>query len=122
MSYKITKATEAVAYQAPGHFDCRTTRLHTPDAVEGGLVINGLSHFLPGGGADVAPARAEMIYYVIEGEITLTIYDDNDIATEVILHKGDSVHFNKGTKRGCVNNGSVSAQMMTIMIKPSFYE
>ena len=119
MSYKITRAEESAVYQAPGHFDCRTTRLHNPEEVNEGTIVHGLSHFLPGGGAEAAPARFEMIYYIIEGEMTVTLYDDNDNAEEVVLHKGDSVHFGKGTKRGCVNSGITSAQMMTIMIKLS---
>ena len=85
---------------------------------DGGTIVNGLSHFLPGGGANVAPANFEMIYYIISGEMTVTLYDDNDQEQKYVLHAGDSVHFGKGTKRGCLNTGIVTAQMMTIMIKP----
>ena len=56
MSYKVTRATEAVKYEAPGHFDVRTTRLHNPAEVNGGSIVHGLSHFLPGGGADAGDA------------------------------------------------------------------
>ena len=118
MSYKVTKRNEAVRYEAPGHFDVNTTRLHNPADVNDGTIVNGLSHFLPGGGANVAPSNFEMIYYVISGEMTVELYDDNDVCEKVVLHEGDSVHFGKGTKRGCKNTGVVSAQMMTIMIKP----
>ena len=78
MSYKVTRANEAVKYEAPGHFDVLTTRLHNPADVNGGTIVNGLSHFLPGGGANVAPANFEMIYYIISGEMTVTLFDDND--------------------------------------------
>ena len=118
MSYKVTRANEAVKYEAPGHFDVLTTRLHNPVDVNGGTIVNGLSHFLPGGGANVAPANFEMIYYIISGEMTVTLFDDNDQEQKYVLHAGDSVHFGKGTKRGCLNTGVVTAQMMTIMIKP----
>lgn len=118
MSYKVTRANEAVNYEAPGHFDVRTTRLHAPADVNGGTIVNGLSHFLPGGGAHVAPARFEMIYYIISGEMTVEMYDDNDKMEKYCLHAGDSVHFGAGTKRGCLNTGVVTAQMLTIMIKP----
>jgi quercetin dioxygenase-like cupin family protein len=50
--------------------------------------------------------------------MTVELYDDNDKCEKVVLHAGDSVHFGKGTKRGCLNTGIVTAQMMTIMIKP----
>lgn len=117
MSYKVTKASESTVYEAPGHFDCRTTRLHNPEEVNDGTIVNGLSHFLPGGGAKAAPSKFEMIYYIIEGEMTVSIYDENDNAKEYVLQKGDSIHFGKGTKRSCVNSGIVSAQMLTVMIK-----
>ena len=116
--YKVTMKTESEKYTAPGHFDCLTTRLHNPADVNGGTIVNGLSHFLPGGGANVAPANFEMIYYIISGEMTVEMYDDNDVATKYVLHAGDSVHFGKGTKRGCLNTGVETAQMLTVMIKP----
>ena len=118
MSYKVTFANEAVKYEAPGHFDCLTTRLHNPADVNAGTIVNGLSHFLPGGGAGVAPAKFEMIYYIISGEMTVTMVDENEQEQKYVLHAGDSVHFGPGTKRGCLNTGIVTAQMLTIMIKP----
>lgn len=118
MSYKVTFANESVPYEAPGHYDVRTTRLHNPADVNEGTIVNGLSHFLPGGGATAAPSKFEMIYYIISGEMTVELYDENDVAKEYVLHAGDSVHFGPGTKRGCKNTGIVSAQMLTIMIKP----
>ena len=118
MSYKLTRANEAEGYEAPGHFDVRTTRLHNPTDVNEGSIVHGLSHFLPGGGANVAPSNFEMIYYIIEGEMTVELFDDNDVSQTYVLKAGDSVHFGKGTKRGCKNTGIISAQMMTIMIKP----
>ena len=118
MSYKVTRANEAYKYEAPGHFDVLTTRLHDPQDVNEGVVVNGLSHFLPGGGATPSVSNFEMIYYIISGEMTVTLFDENDAPHEYVLHAGDSAHFGKGTKRGCLNTGIVPAQMMTIMIKP----
>ncbi|HWQ62469.1 MAG TPA: cupin domain-containing protein [Negativicutes bacterium] len=118
MSYKVTKAHEAIKYEAPGHFDVLTTRLHSPADVNDGTIVNGLSHFLPGGGANVAPANFEMIYYIIEGEMTVELFDDEDKSQKYVLRAGDSVHFGKGTKRRCLNTGIITARMLTIMIKP----
>ena len=117
MNYKVTKANEAVKYAAPGHFDVRTTRLHNPEDIENGEVVFGLSHFLPGGGADKAPAKFEMIYYIVKGEMTIKIYDENENHNEYILNCGDSIHFGANTKRGCINTGNSSAEMLTVMIK-----
>ncbi len=118
MSYKVTRRNEAYRYEAPGHYDVLPTRLHDPDDVNEGTIVNGLSHFLPGGGANDAVSKFEMIYYIIHGEMTVTMYDDNDQPAEYVLHAGDSVHFGKGTKRGCKNTGDTTARMLVIMIKP----
>ena len=45
MSYKVTRRSEAVAYEAPGHYDMRPTRLHNPGDVNDGRITVGLSHF-----------------------------------------------------------------------------
>ena len=115
---KVVRLADAFEYPVTGHFDMRALRLHNKETSNTVDYTLGLSHFLPGGGANVAPANFEMIYYIISGEMTVELYDDNDNCEKVVLHAGDSVHFGKGTKRGCLNTGIVSAQMMTIMIKP----
>ncbi|MBQ4370440.1 MAG: cupin domain-containing protein [Oscillospiraceae bacterium] len=114
--YKVTKRNEAYKYDAPGHFDVRTTRLHDPQDVNDGTIVMGLSHFLPGGGANMAPANFEMVYYIQSGEMTITIGED-DGDKEYVLKQGDSIHFGKGTKRACLNTGVETAQMLVIMIK-----
>ena len=117
MSYQVVQKNEAVKYEAPGHFNCLTTRLHNPDGVNEGTIVMGLSHFLPGGGAGMAAANFEMIYYIVEGEMTVTLKDDAGAETAYVLHAGDSVHFGKGTQRASLNTGVVTAQMLTVMIK-----
>lgn len=117
MSYKVVRKYEATTYDPPGHFDCHATRLHNPADVNDGTVVMGLSHFLPGGGAKMAPANFEMVYYVVEGEMTVTLKNGDD-QEEYILQAGDSVHFGKGTERASVNSGITAAQMLTVMIKP----
>ena len=44
--YKITKKDGYYTYTAPGHNECKCTRLHDPQDVDGGRLINGLTHFL----------------------------------------------------------------------------
>ena len=113
MSYKITMKNEAVQYEAPGHFECKTTRLHNPADVNNGTIVMGLSHFLPGGGAEMAVAKFEMVYYIQKGEMTVTMDD----GTEHVLQAGDSIHFGPGTGRACKNTGVVGSEMIVIMIK-----
>lgn len=117
MSFKVVHRNETTNYEAPGHYDVRTTRIHNPEDVNEGTIAMGLSHFLPGGGAKMAPANFEMVYYIIEGEMTVTLKKDNGQEEQYVLHTGDSVHFGKGTERASVNTGVVTAQMLTVMIK-----
>ncbi len=92
MSYKVTKAEDATPYEAPGHFNVLTTRLHNPEDVNEGVIVNGLSHFEPGGGAKTAPANFEMIYYVIDGEMTVELFDEDGKENKYTLHAGRSFY------------------------------
>ena len=116
MSYRVVRRHECSNYEAPGHFDVRTTRLHNPNEVNDGTIVMGLSHFLPGGGAEMAPAKFEMVYYIIEGEMAVTLKGEQG-EEMYVLQSGDSVHFGKDTERACLNTGAVTAQMLTVMIK-----
>lgn len=111
MSYKVTKANESYTFTAPAHFDARTTRLHDPHDVNEGRLICGLSHFLPAGGIEKGANPNESIYYIIEGEMTVTI-DGNDIK----LQKGDSIHFGPDTERSIKNSGISSCQMLMVIL------
>ena len=117
-NFKVVRKEDATKYEAPGHFECLTTRLHNPVDVNDGTIVMGLSHFLPGGGAKPAPANFEMVYYIAEGEMTVTLVNEAGEDEAYVLKAGDSVHFGKGQVRSCLNTGVVSAQMLTIMIKP----
>lgn len=109
MSYKVTKKEDAVTYDPAGHYDMRATRLHNPNDV-GGSITLGLSHFLPGGGAEMGKAPVELLYFVLEGEMTVTT-DDGGVH---VLRAGDSIHFSPEQGRESKNNGSVTAQMLVI--------
>ena len=113
MSYKITRRTDAVPYEAPGHYNMCPTRLHNPGDVNDGRITVGLSHFLPGGGCQFGSNMLESIYYIIEGEMELTTEHET-----TILHAGDSFHCGTGTQKAIQNHGPVSCQMLVILTKP----
>ncbi len=115
MLYKVTKAEEAFQYFPPGHFDVRCTRLHTAEDLEDGRLTVGLSHFLPEGGAEMATATCEMMYYIQAGQMTVTT--DND-GKEHVLNAGDSIRFMPGQGRAPKNTGIKCAEMLVIMVKP----
>ena len=99
MSYRVTKADEAKPYEAAGHYNMLATRLH--DAADvGGHITLGLSHFQPGGGAKMAKSPKELLYYIVEGEMTV-ITDD-------------SIHMSPDQGRESKNTGSTVAKMLVI--------
>lgn len=109
MTYKVTKINESIKYDAKGHFDVRTTRLHDGKDVEGNITL-GLSHFLPGGGAEMAKSPKELIYYIIEGEMTVTTEDSQKHR----LTAGDSIHLAPFEGRASMNTGSSTAKMLVV--------
>ena len=114
MSYKITHANESYTYEAPGHHGCLTTRLHDPQDVNDGVLIVGLTHFLPGGGTDLGNNPMESVYYIVEGEMTLKTDDG-----ETVLHAGDSFHCGPGTNKSVTNSGSSSTKMLVALTNPN---
>jgi quercetin dioxygenase-like cupin family protein len=109
MSYKVTGVTESRNYEAAGHYDVRTTRLHDAEDV-GGTITLGLSHFLPGGGSEMAKASKELIYYIVEGQMTVS----TDDGKSHVLNAGDSIHMSPYQGRSCKNNGHSTAKMLVI--------
>ena len=110
---------ELEPYFPAGHFGVTCKRYHGKDETGAQKFWIGVSEFEPDGGADWAydDNPLEKVYFVLEGEMTVTLKKDNGQEEQYVLHTGDSVHFGKGTERASVNTGVVTAQMLTVMIK-----
>lgn len=106
---KIMKLDEAKEYPTTGHYDMRALRLQGVDTSNCKDFTLGLSHFLPGGRTDYMEAGVELIYCVVDGELTLTT-DEGTCK----LHKFDSVHFDIGDKRSIVNETNMPAAMLVV--------
>lgn len=109
---KVTRASEAKKYEALGHYDVRTLRLHNAAEVEDGKITLGISHFLPEGGAEFGKAPAELLYYIISGEMTITTEKE-----KFVLKAGDSIHFAAGEGREPKNNSVLPATMLVVLVK-----
>jgi len=113
--YKITKKDEYYTYTAPGHLECKCTRLHDAADVDGGQIVNGLTHFLPsGGGTEMGKNPAESIYYILEGTMLFRSEDGE----ETVLNAGDSVHIAPNYGKSVTNIGPATAQMLVILLPP----
>jgi quercetin dioxygenase-like cupin family protein len=111
---EITRFGEAKRYDAPKHFDMRSLRLQGCDASSAGFAWVGLSHFLPGGGAEMDSSPLEKIYVVIEGEITIELAD----GTKKVLGKLDSCFIPGGEGRAIRNDANSVATMLVAMPYP----
>ena len=118
MSYKITRKDEAYTYEAPGHYDVRTTRLHDPQDVNSGGITMGLSHFLPGGGCNYGSNAKESVYYIIKGQMYLESEVGTENEVKTTLYAGDTYHCGPDTKKSVVNNGTTACQMLVVLITP----
>jgi mannose-6-phosphate isomerase-like protein (cupin superfamily) len=109
MGMHVTRIINAEPFDPPGHRNVRPLRLQgghgeTPT----GLTVT-LSHYLPGGEAELAPQPAETVYVVMAGELVMI----SDGAEET-LHPFDSVHFTAGTWRQVLNRTDLAASMLVI--------
>lgn len=105
------KVDEAVAYNAPGHFDMRAIRLHSKEESGCENFTLGMSHFLPGGGTEYVEPPVELIYFILEGEMTVSDKEGNEICT---LKKHESMHFDAGEGKSILNKTNYPATMLVI--------
>ena len=73
----------------------------------------GMSHFLPGGGAENSGSNAEKVYFVLSGEITVITETG-----EATLGPNDSCYLAAGEKRSIVNRSQSPTAMLVIMTYP----
>ena len=96
----VRQFSEAKAYEAPNHRDCKSFRLFGAEMGGSQSLIFGISHFLPGGGAGPDASPPEKIYYVLAGELTV-IADGR----ETVVRQGDTCYIGPNESREIVNRG-----------------
>ena len=101
-------------YAAPKHFDMTALRLHGKEESGAEKFWMGMSHFLPGGGAEYDASPTEKVYFVLEGEVT--VYDENK--NPILLQKHDSIHIGANEGRSLVNESNMPASMLVVINYP----
>ena len=109
MGMRITRLADATPFDPPGHRGVGPVRLQGGDATPTEHVTVALSHYLPGGEAEMALQPTETVYVVVAGE--LVVVSDG---TEETLRVFDSVHFTPGTSRQVVNRTHLPASILVI--------
>lgn len=103
---------EVKPYNAPLHFDMKAMKLHGTEETGATKFWMGMSHFLPGGGAEWAydESPTEKVYFVLEGEIIVKSKDE-----EFVLKKGDSIFIGPNEGREMINRtNDVATCLVTI--------
>ena len=111
---EITRFDAARRYDAPKHYDMRGLRLQGFDASSSTFAWTGLSHFLPGGGAEMDTSPLEKIYVVLEGAVTIELGSGETH----VLSRLDSCFIPGGEAREIRNEGNAVATMLVIMPYP----
>jgi quercetin dioxygenase-like cupin family protein len=108
---EVTRLEDAKPYEAPKHHGIAALRLHGGGQTNTERMMVGLSHFLPGGGADESSSEAERVYVVLEGQITVTTKDG-----AVLLGPLDSCLIPPGETRSVLNATNQPASMLVIVL------
>jgi mannose-6-phosphate isomerase-like protein (cupin superfamily) len=109
----VTRLDDAKPYEGPKHFDVSTLRLQGFDASSAESFWVGLSHFLPGGGAEMDATPLEKVYVVVDGEVTI-VTEDGDTT----LHPFDSCWIGANEARAIENRTNRPASMLVVMPYP----
>ncbi|MEU7279846.1 cupin domain-containing protein [Streptomyces sp. NPDC045431] len=110
---RVTRLDQAPPYQPPSHHGVGGLRLQGHEAGPTARFWTGLSYYLPGGAADVAPTVEETVYVVLDGELVVTAD-----GREETLRRYDSVHLTKGETRSVENRSKRPVTLLVIIALP----
>jgi quercetin dioxygenase-like cupin family protein len=110
---KVTRIADAKPYAAAKHNNMTALRLQGFDATDAKNFWVGLSHFLPGGGAEKDATPLEKVYICVAGEVTV-ITDKG----EAVLKPLDSCYLAGGEARAVENRTNMTASMLVVMPYP----
>jgi len=109
---KKVELKDVKAYNPPLHNDMKAMRIHGKDETGMSKFWVGMSHFLPGGGAEWAyeDSPTEKVYFVLEGEITVKSKDET-----FVLKKGDSIAIAPFEGREMINETNHVATVLVMV-------
>jgi quercetin dioxygenase-like cupin family protein len=109
---KKVRLDEVKPYAAPGHFNMVAMRLSGKEETGAQKFWVGLSHFLPGGGAEYAyeDSPTEKVYIVLEGEITVKTKKE-----EFTLGPLDVIYIAPNEGREIINKTNKPVSMLVII-------
>ena len=112
---KKIQISDLKPYAAPGHFGMTAMRLHGKEETGGSKFWMGLSHFLPGGGAEwgYEDNPLEKVYHVLKGQVTVKSKTET-----FVLSKGDTLYLGPNEGREVINETNMPASMLVVINYP----
>ncbi len=109
---------ECKPYDPPKHFKMCAIRLQGKEESGAEKFWMGMSHFLPGGGAeyDYEVSPTEKIYFVKSGEVTVYTKDD---AEKIVLRENDSLFIGPNQGRRLINESNLPATVLVVVNYPN---
>jgi quercetin dioxygenase-like cupin family protein len=107
---KKVSLAQVKPYEAAGHFKMVALRLSGKEETGAEKFWVGMSHFLPGGGAEFGATPAEKYYFVLDGEITVKTKKE-----EITLGRWDSVYIGPNEGREIINKTNKPASMLVVI-------
>jgi len=107
---KVIPRGDGVAYQAKGHFSCYPMNKLVVGKDTQKFTV-GMSHFLPGGGAEMSSSAKERSYYVLSGSIKI-----NGKNEEHVLSPGDLIYIGPGEERAFTVLGNEPATILVTIV------
>ena len=111
---KKVELKDAKSYEAAKHFKMAALRLHGKEETGIQNFWMGLSHFLPGGGAEYSESPTEKVYFVLQGEVTVRSKTE-----EVVLRPWDSIYIGANEGREIINHTNQPASMLVVINYPA---
>ena len=97
-------------YDAAGHFNMIAFRLCGKEETGAEKFWVGLSHFLPGGGAEYKATKTEKFYFVLDGEITVKTEKE-----EITVGPWESVYIAPNEGRSILNKTNKPVSMLVMV-------
>jgi len=105
---KKVELKDVKPYVAAKHFNMTALKLHETGSQKFWM---GLSHFLPGGGAEFDASPPEKLYFVLAGEVTVVDAKNQ----KLVLRKWDSLYLGKNEGRSIINETNKPASMLVVI-------
>lgn len=109
MTMRITRLSEAEPFSPIGHTGVGPVRLQGGESFPTTEFTVALSHYLPGGSAELSPQVSETVYVIVSGALVMV-----SAGREETLERLDSVHFTPGDTRTVENRTNEPASMLVI--------